>query len=54
MRLALGKKEFLNLKVSGRPGGLLYPTYFGNQRRDGRRMQNVHEAFSGEIGREGR
>ena len=34
--------------------GLLYPTYFWNQRRDGRRMQNVHEAFSGEIGREGR
>ena len=25
-----------------------------NQRRDGRRMQIVYEAFSGEIGREGR
>ena len=34
--------------------GLLYPNYFWNQRRDGRGMQNVHEAFSGEIGREGR
>ena len=34
--------------------GLLYPTYFWNQRRDGRRMQNVYQAFGREIGREGR
>ena len=33
--------------------GLLYPTYFWNQRRDGRGMQNVYEAFGREIGREG-
>ena len=33
--------------------GILYPTYFWNQQRDRRRMQNGYEEFSGEIGKEG-
>ena len=34
--------------------GSFTPLICWNQRRDGRIMQNVYEAFSGEIGREGR
>ena len=52
-RQTLKKRTEVPTKGARSRDGLVYLTYFWDQRWHGRRMQNVYEAFSGDTGREG-